>query len=218
MLSPSLVAPRLPERRDPHNPQRAIRVRARVLTLTVMVAIMVSLVWRRLGAIAEVCRVLAGEGLLWVQPCKVSEQAIGKRLDTLPAGVMREVFAEVSSRLQAQPALSGPGLAEWTAVRHHFSLIAVVAGSTLEALRKKTQALRAARGRVRAGRMMVMVDAFGQRPLRQCLLSLRPSCPAGRAGHVSRVFGDACPAVGAHQTSTPAARTTGVGRSLSWYQ
>jgi hypothetical protein len=130
-------------------------MRARLLTLTVMMAITVSLVWRRLGATAEVCRVLAGEGLLWVQRCKVSEQAIAKRLDTLPAGVMGEVFAEVSSRLQAQPALSGPGLAEWTAVHQHFPLIAVVDGSTLEALRKKTQALRAARGRVLAARMMV---------------------------------------------------------------
>ena len=40
--------------RDPHNPQRLIRLRARMLTLPVMVAIIVSLVWRRLGAVAEV--------------------------------------------------------------------------------------------------------------------------------------------------------------------
>jgi len=32
----------------------------------VMVAIIVSLVWRRLAAVAEVQRVLAREGLLWV--------------------------------------------------------------------------------------------------------------------------------------------------------
>jgi len=164
LLSPSLLAPRLMERRDPHNPQRAIRLRARLLTLPVMVAVIVSLVWRRLGAIAEVCRVLAREGLLWVQPLQVSEQALAKRLDTLPAAVMGELFAEVCARLQAQPLPTWPGLAEWAPVRAHFPLIALLDGSTLEALRKKTQTLRAIDGTVLAGRMMVMVEAFSQRP------------------------------------------------------
>lgn len=164
LLSPSLLAPRLVERRDPHNPQRVIRLRARLLTLPVMVAIMVSLVWRRLGAIAEVCRVLAREGLLWVQPLQVSEQALAKRLDILPAAVMGELFAEVCARLQAQPLPTWPGLAEWAPVRARFPLIALLDGSTLEALRKKTQALRGIAGPVLAGRMMVMVEAFSQRP------------------------------------------------------
>src|SRR5215471_21518547 len=48
LLTPSLLAPRRLERRDPRNPERVIRLRARVLTLPVMVALMVSLVWRRL--------------------------------------------------------------------------------------------------------------------------------------------------------------------------
>src|SRR5438094_10478989 len=48
LLTPSLLAPRLLERRDPRNPERVIRMRARVLTLPVMVALVVSLVWRRL--------------------------------------------------------------------------------------------------------------------------------------------------------------------------
>jgi hypothetical protein len=165
LLSPSLLAPRLLERRDPHNPQRVIRLRARLLTLPVMVAIIVSLVWRRLGAVAEVQRVLAREGLLWVQPLQVSEQAITKRLDTLPAAALGELFAEVCARLQAQPLPTWPGLEEWAQVRAHFAQIALLDGSTLEALRKKTQALRGREGTVLAGRMMVMVEAFSQRPL-----------------------------------------------------
>src|SRR2546426_11042080 len=59
LLTPALLAPRLLERRDPCNPARVIRMRARLLTLPVMVALIVSLVWRRLGAIAQVQRVLA---------------------------------------------------------------------------------------------------------------------------------------------------------------
>ena len=44
LLSPSLLAPRQMERYDPQQPQRIIRMRQRLLTLPVMVAIVVSLV------------------------------------------------------------------------------------------------------------------------------------------------------------------------------
>ena len=167
LLTPALFAPRQLERRDPRNPDRRIRLRARILTLPVMVALVVSLVWRRLGSIAEVQRVVVQDGLLWVSPLQVSEQAIAKRLDTLPASALAAVFTEVSARLQAQPPPQIPGLECWTDVRAQFSRIAMVDGSTLEALRKKTQALQAQPGLVLAGRVMAMVEAFTHRPLWQ---------------------------------------------------
>lgn len=165
LLTPALFAPRQLERRDPRNPDRRIRLRARILTLPVMVALVVSLVWRRLGAIAEVQRVLVQEGLLWVSPLQVSEQAIAKRLATLPASALAAVFADVSARLQAQPPPQIPGLERWTEVRARFPRIAMVDGSTLEALRKKTQTLQAQPGLVLAGRVMAMVEAFTHRPV-----------------------------------------------------
>src|SRR6266446_3073827 len=81
LLSPSLLAPRQLERGDPRQPQRLIRMRQRLLTRAVMVAILVSCVWRRLPAVAEVQRGLAREGLLGVVPMPVSSQAIIRRLD-----------------------------------------------------------------------------------------------------------------------------------------
>ena len=138
LLTPTLFAPRQMERRDPRNPDRRIRLRARILTLPVMVALVVSLVWRRLGSIAEVQRVIVQDGLLWISPLQVSEQAIAKRLDTLPASALATVFSEVSARLQVQPPPLLPGLMKWTDVRSRFSRIAMVDGSTLEALRKRT--------------------------------------------------------------------------------
>ena len=166
LLTPSLVAPRQMERRDPRQPQRMIRMRQRLLTLPVMVAIVVSLVWRRIPAVAEVQKVLAREGLLWVAPLRVSPQAITKRLDVLPATLMGQLFAEVCARLQSQvaPALPQP---RWAPVQAHFPQLAIVDGSTLEALRKKTQVLRERAGLVLGGRMMVMVEAFSHRPLWQ---------------------------------------------------
>jgi hypothetical protein len=166
VLSPSLLAPRQLERRDPRQPQRLIRMRQRLLTLPIMVAIIVSLVWRRVPSVAEVQKVLTREGLLGMAPLQVSPQAITKRLDVLPAAVMRQLFAEVCTRVQAQspPPLPQPG---WAPVRERFPLLAIVDGSTLEALRKKTEVLRERPGLVLAGRMMVMVEAFTHRPLWQ---------------------------------------------------
>jgi len=55
----------------------------------------------------------------------------------------------------------------WAPVRAHFSWIALVDGSTLEALRKKTQVLREREGLVLGGKIVVMVAAFSHRPLWQ---------------------------------------------------
>jgi len=166
VLSPSLLAPRQLERRDPRQPQRLIRMRQRLLTLPIMVAIIVSLVWRRMPSVAEVQKVLTREGLLGMAPLQVSPQAITKRLDVLPAAVMGQLFAEVCTRVQAQspPPLPQPG---WAPVRERFPVLAIVDGSTLEALRKKTEVLRERPGLVLAGKMMVMVEAFTHRPLWQ---------------------------------------------------
>jgi hypothetical protein len=166
VLTPSLLAPRQLERHDPQQPQRLIRMRQRLLTLPVIVAIIVSLVWRRVPSIAEVQKVLAREGMLGVAPLQVSAQAITKRLDVLPAAVVGQLFAEVCAQLHAHapPALPHPS---WEPVRQHFARLALVDGSTLEALRKKTQGLREHAGLVLGGKMMVMVEAFSHRPLWQ---------------------------------------------------
>jgi hypothetical protein len=164
LLSPSLLAPRQLARRDPRQPHRVIRMRERLLTLPVMVAMIVRLGWRRMPAVAEVHKVLAREGLLWVAPLRVSPQAMTKRLDALPAAVMGQLFPEVCARLPAQapPGLPHPS---WAPVWAHFSRLAMVDGSPLEALRQKTAALRQRAGLVLGGKRMGMVAAFSHRPL-----------------------------------------------------
>jgi hypothetical protein len=166
VLSPSLLAPCQLERHDPRQSQRLIRMRQRLLTLPVMVALIVSLVWRGVPSVAEVQKVLTREGLLRMAPLQVSPQAITKRLDVLPAAVLGQLFTEVCVRLQAQlpPPLPHPS---WAAVWARCPVLAIVDGSTLEALRKKTQRLRQREGLVLAGKMMVMVEAFSHRPLWQ---------------------------------------------------
>jgi hypothetical protein len=166
LRSPALLAPRQMERRAPRPPQRLIRMRQRLLTLPVMVAILVSLVWRRVPSVAEGQKVLAREGLLGSAPLRVSSQAIAKRLDVLPAAVMGQLVGEVCARLPAQPLPARPH-PRWAPVREHFSLLAIVDGSTLAALRKQTAVWRERPGLVLAGKMMVLVEAFSHRPLWQ---------------------------------------------------
>jgi hypothetical protein len=72
VLSPSWLAPRQLERRDPRQPQRLIRMRQRRLALPVMVAIVVSRVWRRVPAVAALQKVLAREGVVGRAPLRVS--------------------------------------------------------------------------------------------------------------------------------------------------
>ncbi|MGH7393937.1 MAG: IS4 family transposase, partial [Candidatus Rokuibacteriota bacterium] len=117
-------------------------------------------------AVAEVHKVLAREGLWWVTPLRVSPQALSKRLDALPAAVLGQRFTEVWTRVQTQGPPAVPH-SSWVPVQQHFPVIALVDGSTLEALRKKTQVLRQRQGVVLGGRMMVMVEAFSHRPLWQ---------------------------------------------------
>jgi hypothetical protein len=139
-------------------------MRQRLLTLPVMVAIIVSLVWRRVPSIAAVQKVLPRAGLLGMAPLQVSSQAIPKRLDVLPAVGIGQRFTEVCMRGQAQPPPPLPH-PRWAPVWEACSLIALVDGSPLEALRQKTQVLRACEGLVLGGKMRVMVQAFSHRPL-----------------------------------------------------
>ena len=61
-------------------------LRARTLTLPVMVAFVVSVIWRQLGSVREAMRVLREEGMLWIEPLEaISPQAMLERFNTLPA-------------------------------------------------------------------------------------------------------------------------------------
>jgi hypothetical protein len=62
-------------------------MRDRLLTLPVVVALLDSLVYRQIAGLSEAVRVLKEEGLLWVEPLKVSKQAVSKRLMSLPTEI-----------------------------------------------------------------------------------------------------------------------------------
>src|SRR6266545_3396419 len=62
----------------------AMGLRERILTLPVMIAFVLSLIWRHLGSVSEAVRVLQEEGMLWTSPQHVTQSAVEQRLRGLP--------------------------------------------------------------------------------------------------------------------------------------
>jgi hypothetical protein len=161
--SPSWLAPRQLERHDPRPPQGLIRLRPRLLTRPVMVAILVSRVWRRGPSMAEGQQMLARAGRLGVFPRRVSPQAMTTRREVLPAAVMGQLLADVCPRVQTPPPPPLPP-PRWAPVRAPFPRLALVDGSTLAARRQPTPCLRPREGLVVAGHVLGLGEAFSQHP------------------------------------------------------
>ena len=69
---------------------RRLGLRSRLLPLSVLVALVISLIWRQLGAGgSEAARLLSTEGLLWSGIITVAQQAISLRLRVFPAALFR---------------------------------------------------------------------------------------------------------------------------------
>lgn len=139
------------------------KFRDRILTLPMMMAIVVSLVYRQIPGLREVQRVLSQEGLLWVEPIEVSAQAVSKRLRTLPIELFAQIFQQVIERISDQP--KNQAIPQnWQPVCNKFTAIWIADGSTLEALRRKLKALKE-QEKTLAGKIMMVVEAFNHRPV-----------------------------------------------------
>jgi hypothetical protein len=140
-------------------------LRHRILTLPVMVAFVLSLIWRQLGSVSEAVRALKSEGMLWVEAFKVSQQAVSERLRTFPPvlfyRVLMEVLPHLHLRWQARQRPVPPALA-WAQER--FTSVLALDGSTLDALLKKVGLLRAADETPLAGRMAGLLDLGSRLP------------------------------------------------------
>jgi DDE family transposase len=142
-------------------------LRERILTLPVMVAFVLSLIWRQLGSVSEAIRVLTAEGVLWAEPLAVSQQAVSARLRRFPAGLFERVLLEVLPRMhtrwQARRRPLPPALA-WA--QAHFTAVVALDGSTLDVLLRKVGLLRQADKPVLAGRMAALLDVLSHLPRR----------------------------------------------------
>ncbi|MEH2185983.1 MAG: IS4 family transposase [Nostoc sp.] len=142
--------------------QRSLR--DRVLTLPVMAAIVLSLVYRQIQYLTDVLRCLEVEGLMWVEAMSVSRQALSQRLESLPAHLFIGLFEQVIERLAVKnnPAEVAP---MWASVAEEFSAVWIADASTLEAVKKHLGQLQEKTGAVLGGKMLMVVEAFTHRPV-----------------------------------------------------
>lgn len=143
-------------------------LRARILTLPVMVALVLSLLWRQIGSINELVRVVHTEAALWVPPLRaLTQQALAQRLRTLPADlfgrVLQAILPVLRSRWQDRQRPLPPAV---TWAQAHFTAVLIADGSTLDALLRKIGLLRDALKAPLAGRMMALLDLASRVPWR----------------------------------------------------
>jgi hypothetical protein len=159
LLTPAFLAPhRLPECHR--------QLRDRLLTLPVMGAIVLSLVWRHLSSLSEVLRLLAREGLLWTEALAVSQQALSKRLATLPAALFEAIFLQAIATIRAaRQQCPRPLPKELAGLGTRFPALWIADGSTLEALWKRVSVPAADRAVVLAGKLFMIVDLASHLPV-----------------------------------------------------
>lgn len=152
---------------------QSLGLRARTLTLPVMVAMVVSLIWRQLGSVSELARVVNREAVMWVPRMKVSMQAINERLRVMPARLFKNVMMEVlpifRRRWEERNPSTGrddrslPEAMRW--VRDRYNQVLICDGSTLESLIRKTGLLIEEATHPLAGRMIGILDALSRLPI-----------------------------------------------------
>ena len=145
---------------------RGLGYRERILSLPVMVGILLSLVWRQIASVSELQRVLAREPLLWVEPTAISQQALSARLDTLPAELFALLWGELVPALQQRaaqrPAAHAALLAELAPA---YEQVWVLDSSRLEAVFKKSGALRGVSPTVLGGTLTTVLDLASHLPI-----------------------------------------------------
>lgn len=140
-------------------------LRERVFTLPLMVAVVLSMIWRQIGEVTQVVRLMQKESLLWAQPQRITQQALSERLRTLPAElflrVLEAVLPLMQTRWQARQRPLPPEVA-WT--QSHYTQVLVQDGSTLDALLRKVGLLRDSVVHPLGGRMTALLDLCSRLP------------------------------------------------------
>jgi hypothetical protein len=140
-------------------------LRERVFNLPLMVAIVLSMIWRQIGEVTQVVRLMQKESLLWAQPQQITQQALSERLRTLPAElflkVLEAVLPVMQTRWQARQRPLPPEVA-W--VKSQYTQVLVQDGSTLDALLCKVGLLRDSVVHPLAGRMTALLDLCSRLP------------------------------------------------------
>ncbi|MEL7521036.1 MAG: IS4 family transposase [Cyanobacteria bacterium J06631_2] len=146
---------------------RSLEMRARILSLPLMLAAMLTLVWRQVPSVRELNRMLAREDLLWAKATQVSQQALSQRLLTFPAELFERVLSDllVSLNQRWQQRQRRPLPLSMAHASQHFQQMWIVDASTLEALFRKLKSLETSNLGQLGGRICAIVDLKTRYPV-----------------------------------------------------
>jgi hypothetical protein len=144
---------------------RSLGLRHRVLGLPLMIAAVLTMLWRQVPSVCVLCKMLAREDLLWARAVKVSQQALSKRFLVFPAEMFERVLLDLLPTLHKRWQERRRPLPESIVLaQKHFSHLLVVDASTLEALFRKLKSLQELPTRTLAGKICTVIDLPSRLP------------------------------------------------------
>jgi hypothetical protein len=180
---------------------RRLGLRLRILSLPVMVALVLTLIWRQVPSVSTLVQMLAREPLLWAPPRRVTQQALSDRLRCLPASLFQAVVQTLLPQLQERSAARTRPLPPVVQrAQAHFAQLWIIDATKLEALFKKVGALRDQAGTPRGGHLLGVLDLVSRLPVqlawdedtavneRHLLARLKGCVPAGSLLLLDRGF------------------------------
>lgn len=146
---------------------RQLGLRDRILNLSLMLAAVLTMLWRNVPSVQELTRMLARENLLWCKAVTVSQQALSQRFLSFPSGLFERVFFDVLPELQQRWSQrhNRPLAASVQVAKAQFERVWIVDGSTLEALFRKLDSLQDKPAGTLAGKMAIVVDLVTRLPV-----------------------------------------------------
>jgi hypothetical protein len=149
------------------NYYRELGMRDRILTLPLMIAAILTILWRQVPSVRELTRMLNREDLLWCKAVKVSQQSLSERLLVFPAALFERVYKELlpqlSARWEQRQKRTVPAAIQVASAQ--FTQIWAVDGSTLEALFRKIGSLDERPIGSLAGKVCLVIDLVRQLPV-----------------------------------------------------
>lgn len=146
---------------------RLLGMRDRSLNLSLMLAAVLTMVWRNVPSVQELTRMLARENLLWSKAVEVSQQALSQRFLSFPSELFERVFFDLLPQLEArwQQRMQRPLADSVQFAKAQFERVWIADGSTLEALFRKLESLQDKPMGTLAGKMATVVDLVTRLPV-----------------------------------------------------
>ena len=141
-------------------------MRERILSLPLMVAAVLTLLWSKVPSAIELTRMLNREDLLWAKATKVSRQAVSQRFLSFPHSVFERVFKALLPQLKERWARRTRPVAPSIAYGlKSFDHIWAADGSVLEALFRKLDSLKEVPVGQLAGKICTVIALGSQLPV-----------------------------------------------------